>query len=399
MNKFLQEPFTLDRTVRIALSVLCGLAILGIISAIWEVLLPFLLAGIFAYVMMPFVRFCQHTLRIRSRGLSVFLVFVISASLLTMGFLYLIPAIQDEVVKTIDALKQHSDGEGLLSKVLPKGIEEHLQSQFNLKEFIQGLSLESIISTGESLLDKAGGLINSTLSVFSWGLVFAMGIIYFIFIMMDIEGLAHGFVAMFPQSARPIVYNILREVDYYMNSYFRGQALIALSVGAMLCIGFSIIGLPLAIVLGIFIGLLNFIPYMQALGILPLTLSAILMGLQQGENIWVSIALAYAVLFAVQVLQDSILVPKIMGSRMGMRPSLILLALAVWGYLLGFFGMLIALPASMSLYAIYMRYILKDEAYIKLINQKMNKRQKAKQALPKEAITSPEDPNTCNKQA
>lgn len=380
MKQFLQEPFTFDRTVRIGLFVLSSLLALALLAFIWEVLLPFLLAGIFAYVMMPFVRFFQTTLGVRRRGLAVFLVFLISVGLLSLGVLYLIPAIEDEVVKTIEVLKLHSGSEGgLLSKILPQELSQQLQEQFNFRQFVEQLSLESIISTGEDFLDKAGGLISSTLSVFSWGLVFAMGVVYFVFIMMDMEGLVHGLVSMFPHTARPTVYAILKEVDYYMDSYFRGQALIALSVGLMLCVGFSLIGLPLAIVLGIFIGLLNFIPYMQAIGVIPLTLAAILMALQSGGNIWMSIAMAYAVLFFVQLVQDSVLIPKIMGSRMGMRPSLILLALAIWGYLLGFFGMLIALPATMSFYAIYMRYILKDEAYIELIKQKMERRkQRAK---------------------
>lgn len=373
MDRFLNRPFTLDRTVRIALFVLCSLALASAVAAIWEVLLPFLLAGIFAYVMMPFVRFLQRRMGIRSRGLAVLVVFLITMSLVVLGILCLVPAIQEEVVRTIDAIKLHSDGEGLLSKVLPDGLERSLQRQFDLKRIVQSLSLDSIIATGENIFDKAGGLISSTLSVFSWGVVFAMGIIYFIFIMMDLEGLAHGFIGMFPSSARPMVHQIMREIDYYMNSYFRGQALIALSVGILLCIGFSIIGLPLAIVMGLLIGFLNFIPYMQALGIIPLGLAGLLMGLQTGENVWVSIGMAYGVLMVVQIIQDSILVPRIMGVSMGMRPSLILLALAVWGYLLGFFGMLIALPATMAIYAIYMRYVLQDAAYIKAMDAKMNK--------------------------
>lgn len=373
MDKFLKQPFTLDRTVRILLFVLGVLAVGTAIASIWEVLLPFLLAGIFAYVMMPFVRFFQHTLRVRRRGVAVLLVFLITVAFIVFSILYLIPAIQEEVTRTVEAIKIHSDGEGLLSKILPPDIDKALQRQFDFNRMIRGLSLESIISTGENLFDKAGGLISSTLSVFSWGMVFAMGLIYFIFIMMDLEGLAHGVISMFPTSARPTVHQMLRVVDYYMNSYFRGQALIALCVGVLLSIGFSIIGLPLAIVLGIFIGMLNFIPYMQALGIIPLGLVGLLMGLQTGENVWISIGLAYGVLMIVQIIQDSILVPRIMGASMGMRPSLILLALAVWGYLLGFFGMLIALPATMSLYAIYMQYVLQDEGYIKLMEQKMSK--------------------------
>lgn len=375
MDKFLREPFTFDRTVRMALFLLCFLSLFALVAAVWEVLLPFLLAGIFAYVMMPLVRFFQFRLRVRSRGLSVLLVFLLTVGVLTLGFLYLIPAIQDEIIKTIEVLQRHSDGEGVLSQIFPPEVVRVIQKQFDIKTLVKGLSIESIMSTGENILDKAGGLISSTLSVFSWGLVFAMGIIYFIFIMMDMEGLAQGFIGMFPQTTRETISDILRELDYYMNSYFRGQAFIALSVSVLLCIGFSIIGLPLAIVLGIFIGLLNFIPYMQALGILPLGFSAILMGIQNGESIWVSLALAYGVLFIVQVLQDSLLVPKIMGASLGMRPSLILLSLAIWGYLLGFFGMLIALPATMSIYAVYMRYVLQDKAYIKLIDTKLKKKE------------------------
>lgn len=379
MDKFLREPFTFDRTVRIALFVLCVLALTWAIAAIWEVLLPFLLAGIFAYVMMPLVRFFQDTLRLRSRSLSVLLVFFLTMGLFVLASLYLIPALQEEVVKTIEAIKQHSDGKSLTEQILPDEAAKYLESQLDFREMLQGLSLESILSTGESLWDKAGGLVSGTISVFSWTLVFAMGIIYFIFIMMDMEGLAQGLLEMFPSSARSTVKEMMKTVDYYMNSYFRGQALVAVSVGVLLAIGFSIIGLPLAIVMGIFIGLLNFIPYMQALGVIPLGLVAVLMGLQNGDNIFVSLALAYGVLMIVQILQDSILVPRIMGTSLGMRPSLILLALAVWGYLLGFFGMLIALPITMSLYAIYMRYVLRDEDYIKFITEKMKPKQRIKQ--------------------
>lgn len=379
MDKFLREPFTFDRTVRIALFVLCVLALTWAIAAIWEVLLPFLLAGIFAYVMMPLVRFFQDTLRLRSRSLSVLLVFFLTMGLFVLASLYLIPALQEEVVKTIEAIKQHSDGKSLTEQILPDEAAKYLESQLDFREMLQGLSLESILSTGESLWDKAGGLVSGTISVFSWTLVFAMGIIYFIFIMMDMEGLALGLLEMFPSSARSTVKEMMKTVDYYMNSYFRGQALVAVSVGVLLAIGFSIIGLPLAIVMGIFIGLLNFIPYMQALGVIPLGLVAVLMGLQNGDNIFVSLALAYGVLMIVQIIQDSILVPRIMGTSLGMRPSLILLALAVWGYLLGFFGMLIALPITMSLYAIYMRYVLRDEDYIKFITEKMKPKQRTKQ--------------------
>ena len=168
-----------------------------------------------------------------------------------------------------------------------------------------------------------------------------------------------------------------------------------MSVGLLLSIGFNIIGLPLATAMGIFIGILNFIPYMQALGVIPLGLVSVLMGAQTGENVFVCMLLAYGVLMIVQVIQDMILVPRIMGQTMGMRPSLILLVLSIWGYLLGFFGMLIALPLTMFIYSIYMRYVLQDEDYIEKMRLQEEKRQakrnrhKKSQTPKVEAPTSP----------
>ena len=92
-----------------------------------------------------------------------------------------------------------------------------------------------------------------------------------------------------------------------------------------------------------------------------------------------------------------ILVPRIMGQTMGMRPSLILLVLSIWGYLLGFFGMLIALPLTMFIYSIYMRYVLQDEDYIEKMRLQEEKRQakhnrhKKSQTPKVEAPTSPVD--------
>ena len=131
--------------------------------------------------------------------------------------------------------------------------------------------------------------------------------------------------------------------------------------------------------MGIFIGILNFIPYMQALGIIPLGLASLLMAAQTGENAFVCMLLGYGVLMIVQIIQDMIIVPRIMGQTMGMRPSLILLVLSIWGYLLGFFGMLIALPITMFIYSLYMRYVLQDEEYIEQMRLQEEKR-KAKQS-------------------
>ena len=379
MSQFFRREFTFDRIARMLVLSVLILLIYVAVQAIWSVILPFLLAGIFAYVMMPLVRFFQYTLRLRSRGLSVILTLLLLGAVVYLAVIFIIPSINAEIEKTLQVISGYSSGQDILTMILPRNIRNYLNGGLRWGNFPQQLSLEKILENVKLLLDQVGGIINSTLSIFSWGLVFLIGFVYFVFILLDFENLGRGFISLFPKTLRPTIRTISMDLDRYMNNYFRGQALVAMSVGILLSIGFNIIGLPLATAMGIFIGILNFIPYMQALGIIPLGLASLLMAAQTGENAFVCMLLGYGVLMIVQIIQDMIIVPRIMGQTMGMRPSLILLVLSIWGYLLGFFGMLIALPITMFIYSLYMRYVLQDEEYIEQMRLQEEKR-KAKQS-------------------
>ena len=379
MSHFFRREFTFDRIARMLVLSVLILLIYVAVQAIWSIILPFLLAGIFAYVMMPLVRFFQYTLRLRSRGLSVILTLLLLGAVVYLAIIFIIPSINAEIEKTLQVISGYSSGQDILTMILPRNIRNYLNGGLRWGNFSQQLSLEKILENVKLLLDQVGGIINSTLSIFSWGLVFLIGFVYFVFILLDFENLGRGFISLFPKTLRPTIRTISMDLDRYMNNYFRGQALVAMSVGILLSIGFNIIGLPLATAMGIFIGILNFIPYMQALGIIPLGLASLLMAAQTGENAFVCMLLAYGVLMIVQIIQDMIIVPRIMGQTMGMRPSLILLVLSIWGYLLGFFGMLIALPITMFIYSLYMRYVLQDEEYIEQMRLQEAKR-KAKQS-------------------
>ena len=379
MSHFFRREFTFDRIARMLVLSVLILLIYVAVQAIWSIILPFLLAGIFAYVMMPLVRFFQYTLRLRSRGLSVILTLLLLGAVVYLAVIFIIPSINAEIEKTLQVISGYSSGQDILMMILPRNIRNYLNGGLRWGNFPQQLSFEKVLENVKLLLDQVGGIINSTLSIFSWGLVFLIGFVYFVFILLDFENLGRGFISLFPKTLRPTIRTISMDLDRYMNNYFRGQALIAISVGILLSIGFNIIGLPLATAMGIFIGILNFIPYMQALGIIPLGLASLLMAAQTGENAFVCMLLAYGVLMIVQIIQDMIIVPHIMGQTMGMRPSLILLVLSIWGYLLGFFGMLIALPITMFIYSLYMRYVLQDEEYIEQMRLQEEKR-KAKQS-------------------
>lgn len=345
--------------------------------------MPFVLAGIFAYVLLPFVKFVQYKLRVKNRIVSVVIVFIVVLSIISTTIILLIPSVKEEINKTIDILSRYDTSGSILEMFIPKNINKYINS-LNFNALIhENLTTENIVNGTKEILNQLNNVVSGTISAFSWGLVFLIGIVYFIFILVDFEKLVKGFVNLMPQNIKPICKNILKETDYYMNSYFRGQAVIALCVALLLSVGLNIIGLPMATVIGILIGVLNFVPYMQIFGFIPLGLMCILMSVQKGENVFWCLFLGYGVMAIVQILQDTVITPSIMGKKMNMRPSLILFSISIWGYLLGFFGMLVALPLTMTIYSVYMKYILKDKEYIETQQKEMNRQNKKISAVGK----------------
>ena len=183
-------------------------------------------------------------------------------------------------------------------------------------------------------------------------------ILYLIFILIDYEKMAKGMVEMIPPKYRQLIGGILSDLSEGMNKYFRGQALIAGIVGILFAIGFSIMRLPLGIVIGLFIGVLNMVPYLQALGIPPCMILGLLQSADTGTGYWIILLEITAVFCIVQSIQDLILTPYIMGNRIGMKPALMLLALSIWGSLLGVAGMIIALPITTVMISYYKRFVL-----------------------------------------
>lgn len=163
-----------------------------------------------------------------------------------------------------------------------------------------------------------------------------------------------------------------------MNTYFRGQALVALCVGILFSIGFLIIDFPLAIGLGLFIGALNMVPYLQIIGFVPTILLAILKAADTGDNFWIIIASATAVFIVVQIIQDAFIVPKIMGKITGLNPAIILLSLSIWGSLMGILGMIIALPLTTLMLSYYQRFIINQEKISSPISEPYDNQQNNK---------------------
>ena len=203
-----------------------------------------------------------------------------------------------------------------------------------------------------------------SLSIASSIISLTMVALYTLFILLDYEKISSGWVELLPIRYRSFAKHLVQDVTQGMNLYFRGQGCVALCVGVLFSIGFLIIDFPMAIGLGMFIGLLNMVPYLQLLGFVPTIMLAVVKAADTGQSFWIIMLGALVVFAIVQIIQDTILTPKIMGHVMGLNSAIILLSLSIWGSLLGILGMVIALPMTTLLITYYQNYVIEKKRLI-----------------------------------
>ncbi len=365
MDSMFDRPFTFDRVVRIMFSLAIIAGIIYLIAVLKNALLPFLIAWLMAYMMQPFVKFFQYKLKLKNRILSIVAVLFSCLLIASLLVVMVIPSIIQEADKTLVLLTSHQPGDSHIP-FIPKSWIDYLEQNWDIVQLMDLVSKENIINAFKQIAPKMWYILSNTFSVlFSVTIVFVI-FLYFIFILIDYERIARGWMRLIPVRYRPFVSGLAFDVEQSMNRYFRGQSLIALCVGVLLAIGFKIINFPLAVTLGLFIGFLNLIPYLQTIGIIPMVLLSLLKSAETGENFWIIFGLSLLVLGIVQTIQDLYLTPKIMGKAMGLNPAIILLSLSIWGTLLGFIGLIVALPLTTLCLSYYKRFILSENIDVQM---------------------------------
>lgn len=351
---FGQKVYTFDRVIRMTLGAITFGAIIALIYILRNVLLPFGVAVVIAYLLEPIVQFIRQRLKLKGRGVAVFLTLAGATLALCLLAWLLVPSIVEEmhqVGKLISVYLSSEQNVPFIHNDVHLFIKENL-SLDKIGALLTNIDISNATGHVMSLVNSSIGLI---ISICNWLLTF----LYIIFIMLDYERLNRGLRAMVPQSMRHVAFTIGRDVKDSMNRYFRGQALIACCVGILFSIGFLIIDLPLAIVLGIIIGILNLVPYLQAISIPFTGLLCLVYSMESSVNFWEISLEAVAVYIIVQTIQDLVLTPHIMGKAMNLNPAIILLSLSIWGTLLGLLGMIIALPMTTLLLSYYERYVIR----------------------------------------
>ena len=350
-----RQPFTLDRVVRLVLSVGGFAFAIWLIYRLRSALLPFGVACLIAYMMEPFVRFNRQLLHLRSRVVPIIVTLFETLVFFLILCYFCIPSIIEELHVMASLLQRYAESSNETIPFLPPEIHDALHKSIDIKQISQWLTDQNLQGIFNNIFNVVTSGVGFVFEFLSWAIVF----LYVAFILLDYERLMRGFRDLIPPKYRPQVQKISSDIKDSMNHYFRGQALIAAIVAAIYSVGFLLVGLPLAVIMGLFIGVLFMVPYLQFVSIIPVTLLCIVVSIDSSVDFWPKGWESKALYAGVQIVADLILTPKIMGKPMGLNPAIILLSLSIWGSLLGILGMLIALPLTTLLISYYDTYIIR----------------------------------------
>lgn len=352
------KEITFDKFIRWAGIAVLVLVILYVTNYLSSVLLPFFVAWFFAYLLYPVVKFIEVRLHIRVRALSIILAMVAAIGVVGGVLWLIIPSMIDQFDKLGEVLMRwlqqttHTDN---LTHVIKEWL---LANQSQVENFLKSKDFTDTLKTA---MPKVFSVVGQTANIVISIVASMITLLYMFFILYDYETLTANWVRIFPKKNRPFWQALMKDVERELNNYIRGQGMVALCMGIMFCIGFTIIGFPMAIGLGILIGIMDLVPYLHTFALIPTAFLAMLKSADTGQSFWLVFGLALLVFCVVQLITDMVVTPKIMGKAMGLNPAILLLSLSVWGALLGFIGLIVALPLTTLIIAYWQRYVTREK--------------------------------------
>lgn len=316
---------------------------LWFLSSVGGVLFPFIVAFLIAYVLNPIIDRMEEWKV--PRWLSSLLLILVFLGLVVVVLTFVMPIAFAQFQGIIDGVS------GIVNDVVTlvqqsRIFEDFAKYGFPVDKWREILSakltprLESIL---KALLEGAFGLITSV-STLVTHLVNAVIIPFLAFYMMkDFPVITHRFKMVVPRARREYVAEYFQKVDALFGRYLRGAITVALIHGVLASLLLWVFGIRYPLVLGMVAGVLSLIPYFGLLT--SLTLS-VLVALFSGEDASLKVLFVVATYGFLQVLEFSVLSPNILGKQIGLHPVLLILALLVFGFFLGFLGLIIAVPTT-----------------------------------------------------
>lgn len=354
----LEQKITFDKLVRWIITALIIIAVIFTIDYLSNVLLPFFVAWMFAYLLYPIVHFTQYKLHVPTRALSIVVTLLFVTAVLVGVFYIIFPPMIEQFEKlgvlTTRYIQEKADTDNISQTIQHWVRDNYTQIESFVKQKDVTEAIKSAVPGVFNMLGQTASIIISIVASL-------ITLLYMFFILLDYEYLTRNWIRIFPKKNRPFWNVLAGDVKRELNNYIRGQGLVSLIMAILFCIGFTIIDFPMAIALGILIGIMNLVPYLHTFALIPTAFLALLKAADTGQNFWVVLGAAVAVFCIVQVIIDLIVTPKVMGKAMRLNPAILLLSLSVWGALLGFIGLIIALPLTTIIIAYYKRYVTKED--------------------------------------
>lgn len=380
------KRYDFDRVTRLILTAVCiALAIL-VINYLRNVLLPFLIGGLLAYMLNPLVELIRRALHLKGRAVASVLAIIIALGAIIISLWFLIPYLVNEV-SSMTTMLTHYAKTSFQVPHIPAAVHDFIRENIDLTQWQKLLTKEQWVNVINNLLSGTWSVIGGTFSVILSIFTLLLVLLYMFFILLDYDKITHSFKAAIPPKYRRIGFKIIRDVEQTMSRYFRGQALVSLFVGIIFAIEFSIIGLPMAIAFGLFIGVLNMVPYLQLVSLPIAAFLCLVLSVDTGQPFWPLFGWTFAAYCICQLIQDLVLIPMIMKQQMGLKPAIVFLALSVWGYILGLVGLIIALPMTTLIISYYCEYVLHTPNPLYNKKRKIKKKRNSHKAV-QETTTS-----------
>lgn len=363
------RPYTFDRVVRLLISVAVLVALYWIVTATASVLVPLAVGVLLAYLLNPIVRFVER--RILNRTAAVLVTVGALCLVVLVAAVIVVPIISREfgnfIELVLNLVKEGSPLRQRLRNALPETLVVQIEAavaERNFQAFLQ--EHKNLGAAGAAAVRWAvpqiWGVVSGTLAVLGTLVQALLVLLYLVFVLIDYREIRGRWKDYLPPKYREGVVSFLNEFNDAMARYFRGQFVIAMCVGVILAIGFSIVGVRMGVLLGLIIGMMNMVPYLPIVAAPVVYLLAIMTAVEQGHSIWWYVIGVTLVSLIAQALQDAVLTPRIMGSATGLRPVVILFSVLFWGKLLGFLGLLLAIPLTCLGIAYYNRMIAAQKA-------------------------------------
>jgi predicted PurR-regulated permease PerM len=320
----------------------------GALYLLAPVLMPFVAAALFAYLADPIV---DRLERWMTRGLAVSLVFLVVSLVVVLILLLLVPFVERQISAFLSQLPVWLGW--FQTRATP-----WLEARFGISPDI--LDTQKVLDALQANWKEAGGFAASVLgkvsksglAVVGWVLNLVMVPVVGFYLLRDWDDLVERIHVLIPRSIEPVVSRLARESDDVLGAFLRGQLSVMLVLGAFYGIGLWLVGVSVGPLIGMIAGLISFVPY---LGAITGVVMGVIAALVQYQD-WAHVLLVLGVFAVGQTLEGYVLVPKLVGDKIGLHPVAVIFAVLAGGELFGFLGVLLALPVA-SVVMVVLRYL------------------------------------------